>query len=78
MVDVAIASDPVQLPRRVEVLREALLRAEAMAGQGLLMTLPARPAIQEWRDWAEVEMVEQAWTGRAPRSFSEHRDGGSA
>jgi anti-sigma regulatory factor (Ser/Thr protein kinase) len=78
LVDVAIASDPVQLPRRVEVLREALLRAEAMAGQGLLMTMPARPAIQEWRDWAEVEMVEQASTGRAPRSFSQHRDGGSA
>ena len=65
-----------QLPRRVELLREAVLRAEAMAEQGLLMTMPAPPAVQEWRDWAEVEMVEQAWTGRGPRSFARHRAGG--
>ena len=76
LVDVAIASDPVELPRRVELLREAVLRAEAMAEQGLLMTMPAPPAVQEWRDWAEVEMVEQAWTGRGPRSFARHRAGG--
>ncbi|QWZ09290.1 ATP-binding protein [Nocardioides panacis] len=75
LVDVAIASNPVELPRRVAVLRRALLRAEAMAEQGLLMTMPAPAAVQEWRDWAEVEMVEQACTGRAPRSFAGHREG---
>ena len=30
-------------------------------------------AVQEWRDWVEVEMVEQATTGRAPVPYADHR-----
>ena len=47
--------------------------AEAMAEQGLLITMPAPPDVQRWRDWVEAEMTEQARTGRAPVSFRDFR-----
>ena len=72
-VDIAIATDPELLPRRVHALRQAVLAAEAMADQGLLMTMPAPAPVQEWRDWVEVEMVDQATTGREARAFSDYR-----
>lgn len=69
-VDVAIASaDPADLPRKVQVLRRAVGAAEAMMARGLLMTLPAPAPVQEWRDWVEGEMVEQATTDREPVPF---------
>jgi hypothetical protein len=72
-VDIAIAvTDAAELPHKVDVLRRAVGAAEAMAGQGLLMTMPAPPDVQHWRDWVEQEMVEQATTGRAPRSFRDY------
>ena len=37
------------------------------------MTMPAAAPVQEWRDWVEVEMVEQATTGRAPVTYADHR-----
>ncbi len=40
LVDIAIATDPEELTRRVAALRQAVLRAEAMAEEGLLMTMP--------------------------------------
>lgn len=72
-VDIAIATDPEQLPRRVEGLRAAVLMAEAMADEGLLMTMPAPAPVQEWRNWVEGEMTEQVTTLRAPRSFGDYR-----
>ena len=73
VVDVRIATDPVALPGRVQALRQAVLAAEAMADQGLLMTMPAPAPVQEWRDWVEVEMIDQATTGREARAFSDYR-----
>ena len=73
VVDVAIATDPTLLPPRVNAIRQAILAAEAMADQGLLMTMPAPAPVQAWRDWAEREMVEQATTGREARPFSDYR-----
>ncbi|WP_344148296.1 ATP-binding protein [Nocardioides koreensis] len=71
-VDVAIASaDPADLPRKVQVLRRAVGAAEAMMARGLLMTLPAPAPVQEWRDWVEGEMIEQATMDREPVRFSE-------
>ena len=72
VVDIAIATDPTLLPPRVHALRQAVLAAEAMADQGLLMTMPAAAPVQQWRDWVEVEMVEQATTGREARPFSDY------
>jgi len=73
-VDIAIASvDPADMPRRVQVLRSAVGAAEDMMARGLLMTLPAADPVQEWRDWVEGELVEQATTGREPRSFADWR-----
>ena len=72
-VDIAIATDPTLLPPRVNALRQAVLAAEAMADQELLMTMPAPAPVQEWRDWVEGEMVEQATTGREARPFSDYR-----
>jgi anti-sigma regulatory factor (Ser/Thr protein kinase) len=71
-VDIAIATEAEQLPLRVQALRRAVLRAEAMAEEGLLMTMPASARVQEWRDWVEVEMVEQAVSGREPVSYADH------
>ena len=73
VVDIAIVTDPTLLPPRVNALRQAILAAEAMADQGLLMTMPAPAPVQAWRDWAEGEMVEQATTGRDARPFSDYR-----
>ena len=73
VVDIAIATDPTLLPPRVDAIRQAILAAEAMADQGLLMTMPAPAPVQEWRDWAEVEMVDQATTGREARAFGDYR-----
>ena len=73
VVDIAIATDPTLLPPRVDAIRQAILAAEAMADQGLLMTMPAPEPVQAWRDWAEGEMVEQATTGREARPFSDYR-----
>jgi hypothetical protein len=73
VVDIAIATDPRQVPTRVHALRQAMLAAEAMADQGLLMTMPAPAPVQEWRDWVEAEMVEQATSGREARSFGDYR-----
>ena len=73
VVDIAIATDPTLLPPRVDAIRQAILAAEAMADQGLLMTMPAPAPVQAWRDWAEGEMVEQATTGREARPFSDYR-----
>ena len=73
VVDIAIATDPTLLPPRVGAIRQAILAAEAMADQGLLMTMPASAPVQAWRDWAEGEMVEQASTGREARPFSDYR-----
>jgi len=73
VVDIAIATDPTLLPPRVNAIRQAILAAEAMADQGLLMTMPAPAPVQAWRDWAEGEMVEQATTGRDARPFSDYR-----
>ena len=71
-VDVAIASaDVADLPRKVQVLRRAVDAAEAMMARGLLMTLPAPTAVQEWRDWVEGEMVDQATTDREPVHFGD-------
>lgn len=76
-VDVAIASaDPADLPRKVQVLRQAVGAAEAMMAQGLLMTLPAPTPVQEWRDWVEGEMVGQATMSREPLRFREWLAGG--
>jgi anti-sigma regulatory factor (Ser/Thr protein kinase) len=73
-VDVALATaDPADLPRKVQVLRRAVSTAEAMMAKGLLMTLPAPGPVQEWRDWVEVEMVEQATAGREPVRFADWR-----
>jgi hypothetical protein len=73
-VDVAIASAEVAaLPRKVQVLRRAVGAAEAMMARGLMMTLPAAAPVQEWRDWVEAEMVEQATTHREPVRFAEWR-----
>ena len=75
-VDIAIAvADADELPVRVQVLRRAVNAAEAMAEQGLLITMPAPPDVQRWRDWVEAEMTEQARTGRAPISFRDFRAG---
>jgi len=73
VVDVRIATDPVALPGRVQALRQAVLAAEAMADQGLLMTMTAPAPVQEWRDWVEQEMLEQARTARAGRPFGDYR-----
>ena len=73
VVDIAIATDPTLLPPRVSAIRQAILAAEAMAEQGQLMTMPVPAAVQEWRDWAEGEMVEQATTGRTARAFADYR-----
>ncbi len=74
-VDIAIAvTEPAQLPERVEILRRAVLSAEAMADQGLLMTMPAPAAVQQWRDWVEGEMTEQVTSGRGPVSFRDYRE----
>lgn len=74
-VDIAIVvSDPQDLPGKVQVLRHAVLAAEAMADQGLLMTLPAARPVQEWRDWVEGEMTDQALVGREPLSFRDYRE----
>lgn len=71
-VDVAIASaDAADLPRKVLVLRQAVGAAEAMMERGLLMTLPAPAPVQEWRDWVEGEMVEQATSGREPVPYAD-------
>ena len=71
-VDVAIAAvDPVDLPRKVQVLRRAVGAAEAMMARGLLMTLPAAAPVQEWRDWVEHEMVGQATTDHEPVRFAD-------
>jgi anti-sigma regulatory factor (Ser/Thr protein kinase) len=72
VVDIAIASDPEQVPVRVAALREAVRRAEAMAEQGLLITMPAPRPVQQWRDWVEAEMLEQIGSGRDPVPFEEH------
>jgi hypothetical protein len=72
-VDIRIATDPVSLAPRVRALRQAVLAAEAMADQGLLMTMPAPPPVQEWRDWVEVELLEQAATARPGRAFADYR-----
>jgi anti-sigma regulatory factor (Ser/Thr protein kinase) len=73
-VDIAIAvADPDELPVRVQVLRSAVGAAEAMADQGLLITMPAPADVQQWRDWVEGELIEQALTGRAPISFEDFR-----
>jgi hypothetical protein len=34
--------------------------------------MPAAAPVQQWRDWVEVEMVEQATTGREARPFSDY------
>jgi len=69
-VDIAVAvMDPADVPHKVRMLRQAVTTAEAMAGRGLLMTMPAPAPVQEWRDWVECEMTEQATTGREPVSF---------
>jgi anti-sigma regulatory factor (Ser/Thr protein kinase) len=74
-VDIAIAvSDPEDLPRKVGVLRQAVGAAERMSAQGLLMTMAAPAPVQEWRDWVEEEMVEQATLpGREPVGFGDYR-----
>jgi len=74
-VDVALASADVEdLPRKVQVLRRAVGAAEAVMARGLLMTLPAPAPVQQWRDWVEGEMVEQATTGRDPVPFADWLD----
>jgi len=71
-VDIAVVvSEPDQIPVRVQILRDAVDAAEAMSAQGLLMTLPAPPDVQRWRDWVEGEMVDQVRTGRAPVAFAD-------
>jgi hypothetical protein len=71
-VDIAIAvSEPEEIPVRVQILRDAVNAAEAMAEQGLLITLPAPPLVQRWRDWVEGEMLDQVRTGRAPIAFGD-------
>lgn len=71
-VDVAIASsDPDDMPRKVQVLRDAVGTAERMMARGLLMTMPAPEPVQRWRDWVEGELVEQATTGRPPLSYAD-------
>jgi anti-sigma regulatory factor (Ser/Thr protein kinase) len=74
-VDIAIAvSDPDDLPRKVGVLRQAVGAAERMSAQGLLMTMAAPAPVQEWRDWVEEEMVEQATLpGHEPVGFGDYR-----
>jgi anti-sigma regulatory factor (Ser/Thr protein kinase) len=73
-VDVALASaDVADLPRKVQVLRRAVGAAEQMMAQGLLMTLPAPTPVQDWRDWVEGEMVEQATTHREPLRYADWR-----
>lgn len=74
-VDIAIAvTDPADLPNKVQLLRRAILAAEAMADQGLLMTMPAAAPVQEWRDWVEAEMTQQATSGRGPVSLRDYRE----
>ncbi len=71
-VDVAIAvTEPLDLPRKVAVLRRAVAAAEAMSARGLLITMTASAPLQRWRDWVEAEMTEQATTGRAPQPFQD-------
>ncbi len=71
-VDVAIAvTEPLDLPRKVAVLRRAVAAAEAMAARGLLITMTASAPLHRWRDWVAVEMTEQATTGRPPRPFQD-------
>ena len=75
-VDIAIAvADADELPVRIQVLRRAVNAAEAMAEQGLLITMPAPPDVQRWRDWVEAEMIEQVLSGRSPVSFRDFRAG---
>lgn len=70
-VDVAIVpTDLADLPRKVQVLRRAIDAAEAMMARGLLITLPAPDAVQQWRDWVEAEMVSQATTAAEPVPFA--------
>lgn len=69
-VDVAIAPDAVaDVPRKLQILRDAVGAAEEMMAQGLLMTLPARPEVQQWRDWVEDQMLGQATGERDPVTF---------
>jgi anti-sigma regulatory factor (Ser/Thr protein kinase) len=71
-VDVVTApADVADLPRRIQVLRGAVARAESLMAQGLLMTAPASDEVQQWRDWVEGEMVEQTTAGREPIRFSD-------
>jgi len=71
-VDIAIAaSDPEDLPGRIEVLRRSVDAAEAMALRGALMTMPAAEPVQRWRDWVEAEMVGQVTQGRTPVRFAD-------
>lgn len=71
-VDIALAvGDPADLPRKVAVLQHVTATADAMAEEGLLMSMPPSDDVRHWRAWVAQEMVEQATTRRAPLPFSQ-------
>lgn len=71
-VDIATAPEDWQeVPANIAVLRHAVGMAEDLMARGLLITLPAPAPVQEWRDWVEVEMVEQVTLGRDPVRLAE-------
>jgi anti-sigma regulatory factor (Ser/Thr protein kinase) len=68
-VDLPVA-EPDDLVRRVAAVEEILQRADEMAADGRLITLPAPPALRRFRTWLAAELTEQVRTGRAPVPFT--------
>lgn len=64
-VDVAVLASP-QLPQVVRRLRAAVDTAERLAGDGVLMTMPAPEPVQRVRSWMEEQMLAQTTRGAAP------------
>lgn len=60
---------PREVMRDVRFLRELVWEAEALARDGLLMTLPAPEPVQELRDWLEDQFRAQAERGEGPMPY---------
>jgi hypothetical protein len=67
------------MPREFSVLvtqlHEAVLRADQLARDGLLLTLTSHPEVQELRAWMTHEIVAQATHGAAPVTWEDWRSG---
>ncbi|WP_168218400.1 ATP-binding protein [Nocardioides eburneiflavus] len=73
-VDVEMAM-PSEFSALIVRLQSAVVRADELCEDGLLLTLASPPQVRELRAWMTHEIVAQAERGEPPTPWSEWRDG---